>query len=178
VGVLSKKHADGARLHGPFAALRAPWAGAWQTDAGVTDATCGGAALDLQGRLLGMLQIWSPIQHGRFSGIAFVEPWPAIEAVLPQLKEGRVYSAGFLGVEWRDGGASGPAVVGAVLERSAASAAGLAAGDVIAAVNGTPTLSVPDVAQALGGLWSGDEVVLSIERGKQRLELRAILGRR
>jgi serine protease Do len=178
VGVLSKRHADDACLHGPLALMRAPWAGAWQTDAGVTDATCGGAAVDLEGRLLGMLQIWSPLQHGRFSGIAFVEPWPAIEAVLPQMKEGRVYAAGFLGIEWKDVPTGGVPVIGAVLERSAASAAGLAAGDVISAVNGTPTRSVPDVAKILGGLWSGDEIVLTIERGRQRLELRATLGRR
>ena len=62
MGILSKVHADTAA---------APWRGMWQTDAGAIDGNVGGAAVDLEGRLLGMLTFWDPARHGRNSGIAF-----------------------------------------------------------------------------------------------------------
>lgn len=117
VGILSKQHEADAS---------AAWRGQWQTDAGVTDGNCGGALVDVRGRLLGMLQIWHPMQHGRNSGIGFVVPWDDVEAALPRLQEGHSRKRGFLGIQFRDG-AKEP-FLGTVTEASPAARAGLKAG--------------------------------------------------
>ncbi|MFM8980379.1 MAG: S1C family serine protease, partial [Planctomycetia bacterium] len=94
VGVLSKLHAP---------SQPAAWRGDWQTDAGVTDANAGGAAVDLEGRVYGMLRTWAPLQHGRSSGIGFVLPWARIQEALPSLRQGRAWKRGYMGITWKQG---------------------------------------------------------------------------
>ncbi len=167
-GVLSKFHskASGDR-----------WAGHWQTDASLTDATCGGAAVDLEGRMIGMLQLWAPNRHGRNSGIGFVVPWSEIEGVLEDLKQGRVFQQPFLGVVWAPD-AGGGLKLGEVVPKSAAATAGLKVGDVIKAINGTPVDSVVTARNALQGRWSGDELTMTIVRGQEQLDIKVTLGAR
>ena len=167
-GVLSKYHSkqNGVR-----------WAGHWQTDASLTDATCGGAAVDLEGRLIGMLQLWAPMEHGRNSGIGFVVPWNEIADVLEDLEQGRIFQRPFLGVIWAPDPGGG-LKLSEVVAGSAAAKGGLKVGDVIKAVDGVPITSVADALQALQGRWSGDALTLTITRGDKQLDLPMTLGAR
>jgi len=165
-GVLSKQH--------PLDATDR-WAGAWQTDASLTDATCGGAAVDLEGRMIGMLQLWAPSRHGRNSGIGFIVPWSQIEEVLPQLMQGRDFRAPFLGIEWAQG-ADAALTIARVIPGTAAAKAGLMKDDVIVAMDGVAMDSLQQAGAFLRRKWSGDRVTITVERGSDVLDLEAVLG--
>jgi S1-C subfamily serine protease len=169
VGILSKRHAE---------TTPSPWAGQWQTDAGSTDANCGGAAIDVEGRLLGVMTIWSATQHGRNSGIGFIVPWTQIQPVLGEMKRGRTFQAPFMGVMWTllESGLS--TVLDQVVEDSPAAKAGLKKGDEIVAIDGEPVADPGDVRTRLRGRWSGDTLMLTVKRGAETLQLELVLGAR
>jgi len=122
---------------------------------------CGGAAVDLEGRLLGLFTLWYPARHGRSSGVAFVVPWAKILEALPALREGRGPVAGFLGVKF--GGGRAPRLE-EVLPGTAAERAGLRAGDVIRRIDREETAAVEDVIVVLGFRCGGDSVRVTVER--------------
>lgn len=165
IGILSKQHAGDASQ---------PWRGQWQTDAGVTDANCGGALVDLRGRLLGILQVWHPLGHGRNSGIGFVVPWCDVEAALPRLREGHSRARGRLGIGFREG-ATIP-ILGTVDAGTAAAKAGLVPGDRIVGVNGADTPTVQDVIRRLVVRWEGETLTLEIERDGKTFTVEVALG--
>ncbi|MHC5010998.1 MAG: S1C family serine protease [Planctomycetota bacterium] len=167
VGVLSKQHAEDALD---------PWRGQWQTDAGATDANCGGAVIDLRGRLVGMLQIWSPPRHGRNSGIGFVVTWDQIAAALPDLKEGRTRRPGTMGVNLEE--VDEAVRVQAVVPGSPAAAAGLLPGDRIRAIDGHETPGIDVLRRLLLARWAGDRIRITVERGEETLEIELVLGAR
>lgn len=167
IGILAKQHAVDAP---------AAWRGQWQTDAGVTDGNCGGALVDLEGRLLGILQIWHPAGHGRNSGIGFVVPWPEVVKALPCLEKGVSPARGFLGVRWRPG-ATDPTLV-EVLPETPAAAAGLQPGDRIVAVMGRPTRTVREVHGALVFRWEGETLSITVERDGKTVEVEVTLAAR
>jgi S1-C subfamily serine protease len=164
-GILSKRHAPD---------VPDPWRGQWQTDAGATDANCGGAVVDLKGRLLGMLQVWSPPRHGRNSGIGFVVGYDQIAASLPALKEGRSLVRGVLGVNL-DPAASG-VVLQAVVPDSPAARAGLRAGDRILAVGEVEVADVQRFRGLLLNRWAGDRVRIRYERDGEEAEVEVELA--
>jgi S1-C subfamily serine protease len=138
VGLLSK-------LHAPLAT--SAWRGDWQTDAGVTDANCGGAAVDLEGRVYGMLRVWAPLTHGRSSGIGFVLPWARIQEALPSLRAGRVWRRGLVGIGWkRDVDVP---TVDEVTPGSPGESAGLKPGDRIRSIDGESVATVADARRLL-----------------------------
>lgn len=158
-GILSRRH--------PLDAA-GPWRGTWQTDAPVFDGNAGGAAVDLEGRLLGLFTLWYPARHGRSSGVAFVVPWGRIQAALPSLREGRSPAAAFLGVKFMRG--DEPRVE-AVLPGTAAERAGLFAGDVIRRIDREETTAMADVIVVLGFRSGGDLVNVTVERNGSLLTL-------
>lgn len=178
VGILSKEHSADLRLPGQLSALKAPWAGMWQTDAGLADTNCGGAVVDLTGRLLGVAQVWTPSQHGRASGVGFVVPWSRIAPVLGALQAGRTFARALLGVTWVDADPLAPPVIATVIEGSSAARAGLQPGDRIQSIDGVALGAVGEAAERLRERWSGDEVTLGVDRGGRRLEVPVRLGRR
>ncbi len=176
VGILSKFHSPESKK---------VWRGQWQTDAGATDANSGGPAVDLNGRLLGMMTPWD-IQHGRNSGIGFVVPWEAIAAVLPQMAEGRTYARPYMGVQWdlpapeegqepADYGTYRPRIK-RVIDGSAAAAAGLQPGDVIIEFGGERVDTIAACSGVLDHLWSGDTVKIKVRRDGHALDLECTLG--
>jgi len=169
LGILSKRHAD---------TTDAPWASQWQTDAGITDANCGGAAVDLHGRLLGILTIWSAAMHGRNSGIGFVIPWAQIGPVLAEMKRGRSFRPPFFGIMWKVIGSDLTTVLDQVIEGKAASKAGLKPGDEIVKIDGEGVATPNDVRQRMRGKWSGDTLVLTIRRAGEEREIPLVLGAR
>jgi S1-C subfamily serine protease len=169
VGILSKQHTE---------TTPDPWAGQWQTDAGVTDANCGGAAVDVEGRLFGVASIWSSSQHGRNSGIGFVIPWTQIEPALGELKRGRTFRAPFMGVMWKLAGGTVTTVLEQVVPGSAAEQAGLKPGDEITSIDGEPVATADDIRRRLAGRWSGDTLALTVRRGDETLQVQLTLGAR
>lgn len=165
VGVLSKYHVE---------ATGGPWRGHWQTDAAATDANRGGALVDLRGRVIGMLQVWSAPLFGRNSGIGFVVPWERIQSALPYLKEGR--GRGFLGVVWKPGVET--ATITQVVPRSPAAAAGLQPGDTIVGMGERDTPTKAEVADEFALRWAGETLKLTILRGRKELSFDVVLGER
>lgn len=165
-GILSKQHEPDAKD---------AWAGQWQTDCSGTDATSGGAVVDLRGRLVGMLHVWDPGRHGRNSGIAFVVPWPQINAVLPELRKGRVFSPPLVGVRWEPDPEAG-LLVRSVVADGPAFKAGIKVNDVVTAINGQEIENIAQVPGMLKGRWSGDKITLTVKRGEETLEVELTLG--
>ncbi len=166
MGILSKEHPETAP---------SPWRGMWQTDAGALDGNVGGAAVDLEGRIVGMLTVWDPAKHGRNSGIGFVIPWSKIQASVPELLAGRAPVRGLMGV-WFGRGAV--PVIDRVNETSAASRAGVQPGDVIRAVDDQPTPTVLEVLQIVHQRMAGETVRISVERAGRVQTLTLVLGER
>ncbi|MFV1958120.1 MAG: trypsin-like peptidase domain-containing protein [Planctomycetota bacterium] len=167
VGILSKPHAD---------TLLRPWRGDWQTDVNTTDANCGGAVVDLKGRLLGMLHIWSPPLFGRNSGIAFLVPWYRIEASLESLKKGESPRRGWLGVRLEPG--NEVVRIAGVEAGSPAAEAGLDVGDRVVAIDGLPVAAPRNLLEHLASRWEGETLVFTVQRGGKRLEMGIVLGAR
>jgi S1-C subfamily serine protease len=172
-GVVSKRHADG---------IEEPWRGQIQTDAACTDGNCGGAVVDLDGKLVGVLTLWNPIRHGRNSGVAFVVPWDKIEGVLLAMKDGRSFRMPRIGVQW-------PAVnkrldpdaapkIEAIAKDGPAEKAGMLAGDVLVKVGEWPVKSIADVHKALTGFYAGDHLAFTVTRGGATVVLDVELGTR
>jgi S1-C subfamily serine protease len=167
-GILSKHHERDAPR---------PWRGQWQTDAGATDGNVGGPVVDLRGRVVGMLTIWSPAHHGRNSGIAFVVPWDRILAALPDMKAGKTLQRGYLGILWKGDGRSEPRIKDVVPD-SGAARAGLAADDVVVRVGTAPISIVFEASERLPHYWEGDTLTLTIRRGTELRDINVILGAR
>ena len=165
VGVLSKQHA---------ATSEDNWSGQWQTDAGCTDANAGGAAVTLRGDLLGIMNLWAPLRHGRNSGIGFITPWPMIAPHLAALKAGR--KAAFMGVVWEQ--QSEVLRLARVVKDSPAGRAGLKAGDVLLTLDGQAVGSPGDARVVLRRFWAGDELVVGVRRGEETLDVHLTLGAR
>jgi S1-C subfamily serine protease len=166
-GIVSRVHPDDAE---------GPWRGNVQTDAGGTDATAGGALVDLRGRLLGVSTIWSPFIHGRNSGIAFGIPWTKVLEALPRLKEGRSVRFPFLGVEF-DTSASDARLV-LIVPGGAAEKAGVKVGDRIVAIDGKPVKTALDAIRLIRDRTAGDAVRLRLDRGGTTVEVEAVLAER
>jgi S1-C subfamily serine protease len=166
VGIVSRVHDDESDE---------PWRNNVQTDAPVTDATCGGALVDLHGRLLGVATIWAPTMHGRAAGIGFGVRWAQVVQALPAMKEGKSRRAGaFLGVGFE--GDVGR--IGEVRPGSPAAKAGLQVGDRIAKVGGVETPTSRDVVRKIRERSPGDPLRLTVEREGRTREVEVVLVER
>jgi S1-C subfamily serine protease len=167
IGMLSRIHPDDAD---------APWRGNFQTDAGMTDGTVGGALVDVQGRLLGVAALWDVAGQGRNSGIGYGIPWSRIEAALPAMKEGNsLVLNGYLGVAFERGEV---AKISEVTPESPAARAGLAAGDVILEIEGKKVQFVFEARAKIRSRRAGETLKMVVERDKKRIDVVATLGER
>ncbi len=170
LGMFSRSHpADSGDL----------WRGDFQTDAGVTDTDCGGAMVDIEGRLLGVATLWQPTQQGRNSGIGFGIPWDRIEAALPQMREGKSYryGNGYLGVAWTQDEKDEVRIDG-LPEDGPAAKAGVQVGDRILAIDGKDLKNLADAQEAIRTRFAGDKVTLTLDRNGKRVYLEVELGDR
>jgi S1-C subfamily serine protease len=102
-------------------------------------------------------------------------PVDEIKRSLPALKRGEEPQRAFLGVS--SGVApEGGAAVGAVVENSPASRAGLREGDRIVEIADQPVRDPDDVSAVVNARRPGDEVSLVVERGGERRTLTVTLG--
>lgn len=80
----------------------------------------------------------------------------------------------FLGVSLQD--SDNGVTVADVVSGSAAADAGIAAGDIITAINGADVATVEEAKTAIAGLSVGDEVTVDLMRGDEAMTLTATLG--
>ena len=146
----------------------------------MTDGNCGGALVDIHGRLLALAMIWDPAGQGRESGIGFGIPWARIENAMPRLKAGTsfVYSTGILGVSLEPDRAGSSLHFTDVRADGPAAKAGAHVGDVVAALDGKPLKSPIDFYRAMRVRVPGEKVVVTVKRGAATIDLTVELAKR
>ena len=156
-----------------------------QTDAAINSGNSGGALLNLKGELIGInTAIIGP--YGGNVGIAFAIPSNMVKNLTQQLLEFGEIRRGILGIR---GGEVTPelaksfdldithgAFIFQVTPDSAADKAGLKAGDVITAVNGTTIKSFAALRAKIGTLSAGKEISLDIIQENKKKKVNVTLG--
>ena len=150
-----------------------------QTDASINPGNSGGPLFNARGEVVGMNTAINP--NGQ--GIGFAIPSDELRRVIdPLLQKGHV-ERGQLGIRIQDvdaakvaaGADTRGALVGGVLQNSAAERAGLRQGDVIVSVDGTSIPHARDLSRAVGRRAPHETVKLEVLRGGTRLTVPVIL---
>ena len=142
-----------------------------QTSAAINPGNSGGALVDITGRVIGIptLAATDPEFGGaQAPGIGFAIPSNTAREIAAQLiSSGQVPHAqrAFLGIEATTI-VGGGVLVQAVKKGGPADTAGIKPGDVITAINGTPTPSTEALSLALTKLKPGQEAKVELIRGK------------
>lgn len=156
-----------------------------QTDAPINPGNSGGPLVNASGDVIGVnTAIFSP--SGGNVGIGFAVPSAMVKRVVAELKtEGRV-ERGWLGVSMQPldaelatalkAGAEKGVLVASVEAEGPAAKAGLKAGDVVTALDGTAIATPRDLATAVGSAKPGAAMTLAIRREGEAKELRVTLG--
>lgn len=156
-----------------------------QTDAAINSGNSGGALVNLNGELIGInTAILGP--NGGNIGIAFAIPANMVKNLTQQLLEFGEIRRGILGIK---GGEVTPdlaksfaldvkqgAFIYQVTPDSAADKAGLKAGDVITAVNGTSIKSFAALRAKIGTLSAGKKVSLNVIQENRPKMISVTLG--
>jgi S1-C subfamily serine protease len=174
-----------------------------QTDAAINPGNSGGPLINMKGEVVG---INTAIQSatGEFSGIGFAVPSNTVKKVVPILIEKGEFSHPWMGIsgtdvdpelaEVRGLNSSKGFLVVSVIEGSPAEKAGLLGvtetkevdgrefamdGDIITSIDGKTVRKISDILVHLQREKSiGDEMILSVNRGGEVLELTMILEER
>jgi putative serine protease PepD len=140
--------------------------GVIQTSAPINPGNSGGALVDLQGRVIGIptLAATDPQLGGSAPGIGFAIPANTVGDIAGQLiGQGKVTRShrAYLGVQVA-ATTSGGLLVAEVQPGGPAAKAGIAAGELLAAVNGTATPDPATLADVLAGLNPGQTVTVAV----------------
>lgn len=144
-----------------------------QTDASINPGNSGGALVNLNGELVGINTAILSRSGGNI-GIGFAVPMNMARQVMDQIIEYGEVQRGVLGVRVQDLTAeiaeafdierNDGALIAQVTPNSPAAEAGLEAGDIVTAVNGTAIADANAMANAIGLLKIGDEVDITFVR--------------
>src|SRR3954469_23770460 len=156
-----------------------------QIDAPVNRGNSGGPTFDVDGGVIGVnTAIYSP--SGGSVGIAFAIPAETVKTVIGQLKDKGTVSRGWIGVQIQPVSAdiadslglkgTQGALVAEPQADSPAVKAGIQAGDVITAVNGTPVRDARDLARQIGAMSPGTTVRLTVQQKGQEKTISVTLG--
>ena len=156
-----------------------------QTDASINPGNSGGALIDIDGDLIGInTAIIAP--SGGNVGIGFAVPVEMAAAVMNQILEYGEVRRGRLGVmiqdvtpelaEALDLRTSEGAVITEVQAGSAADDAGLAAGDVVVAVDGTPVANGSELRNRIGLTPLGEKLEVTVLRDGRRRSFDVEIG--
>ena len=153
-----------------------------QTSAAINPGNSGGALVDLQGQVIGIptLAATDPqLGGGAASGIGFAIPANTVRDIAAQLiSQGKVTNShrAWLGVEVA-ATTSGGLLVTKVEAGGPAARAGIRAGELVTAVQGTATPDPATLADVLAGLRPGQTVRVEVARpGGARRTVRVTLG--
>jgi S1-C subfamily serine protease len=138
-----------------------------QTSAAINPGNSGGALVDIQGDVIGIPTLAASDQQlgGAAVGIGFALPSNDVKNYAQQIiAHGKVVNSdrAYLGIEAGDTGAG--VYVESVQPGSPAATAGLAVGDVITAIGGTPTPTFEDLGTVLANLKPGQTVAVKFTR--------------
>ena len=170
-GIISATHRIGRR--------------AVQTDANTSPVNYGGPLVDLQGRVVGLCVPLSPGDGGPGSsgvewydsGIGFAIPIAGLEPIIDRMKKGETLVPGFLGVQMDPtSDAKSGAKIKEVVKDGPAEKAGLAAGDILASVEGAEITDPPSLTRTMGEYLAGQKVKVVILRGGEKKEFEVTLG--
>ncbi len=156
-----------------------------QTDASINPGNSGGALIDIDGSLIGInTAIIAP--SGGNVGIGFAVPVAMAEAVVEQLLEYGEVRRGRLGIiiqditpelaEALDLEAAEGALVTQVQEGSAAEDAGLAAGDIVIALDGSPITNSSELRNRIGLTPVGEDIEIAFLRDGRRRTIDVEIG--
>jgi len=144
-----------------------------QIDAAVNQGNSGGPTFNLAGEVVGVnTAIFSP--SGGNVGIAFAIPASLAQSVVQQLIEDGSVERGYMGVSIQNvtpeiadslglEEAKG-ALINSANEGDPAAEAGIKAGDVVIAVNGTPIASPRELARMVAGIKPGSKIDVTVWR--------------
>lgn len=168
---------------GIISALDRVWGKALQTDAAVSPNNYGGALINLQGEVVGLLVPMSPMSDDEVagvewydSGIGFVVPADQLQQAVSRLKTGTDLHAGRIGMTLEKSVAmSGPPVVTSVLPNSPAENAGLEKGDRIVRIGQKNVTRSAEIKYELAGRYAGDGFDMLVRRGDGTIECQGTL---
>jgi serine protease Do len=156
-----------------------------QIDAPVNKGNSGGPTFDVDGNVIGVnTAIFSP--SGGSVGIAFAIPSDTVRSVVAQLKDKGSVTRGWIGVQIQTVTPEIADSLGLKTHEGALVAepqgngpavkAGIEAGDVITAVNGTPVKDARDLAKMIGALPPGSTATLTVWRKGEEKRFSIVLG--
>jgi putative serine protease PepD len=159
-----------------------------QTDAPINPGNSGGPLVNAAGQVIGLNdQIETNNTNGQgegsSSGVGFATPSNSDARIARELiSTGQAHNA-WVGVSLNPNVSGGAAIwnsssTGAapITPGSPAAKAGLQAGDLITAVNGTPVASVNQFVATIANYAPGDTVTLTVNRGGQTKKIKLTLG--
>ena len=156
-----------------------------QTDASINPGNSGGALVNLRGELIGINTAILSAGNAGNVGIGFAIPINMVRKIVDQLIEYGEVRRGMLGVVMQNltpelARAFGldmhqGVVISQVIENSAASKAGLKAGDVVTKVNDTPIKSASQMRNIVGLMRVGDEMSITVIRDGETLKMNATI---
>ena len=151
-----------------------------QTDAPINPGNSGGPLVDLQGRVIGIdSAIATANGQGGSVGLGFAIPVDQASRVAQELMNGGTATKPVLGVEGSTGGtgqSAAGATIAAVTPDSPAAQAGLVAGDVVTAVNGTKVDDFADLIARIGAQTPGSQITLTVGQGSAAHPVTVTLG--
>ncbi|HYE04916.1 MAG TPA: S1C family serine protease [Planctomycetota bacterium] len=148
-----------------------------QIDALANYGNLGGAVVDAEGAVVGMVAMLGPREDWPWlinSGVALFTPSAAIRDALPALERGKRLDEkpGFgLGVRLQHDRLGGRLVVIELVLGMGAADGGVLAGDVLLSVDGKDARTHQAVTRALIPHQAGDRVVVRVRRGDQEIDL-------
>jgi S1-C subfamily serine protease len=149
-----------------------------QTDAAINPGNSGGALSDRQGRVIGINDIIFSRSGGN-EGVGFAIPVTRAMQVAERLVSGEVIESGFLGVSGQDTlEGRGGALIESVEPGSAAEAAGIEAGDLVVAIDGSTIEGIEDLAGQVRTRHAGDTVEVTVVRDGEEQTVTVTLGER
>ena len=168
---------------GIVSATKRVWGKAIQTDAKTSPVNYGGALIDVEGQVMGIITPLSPTGSGETAGvewydggIGFAIPLEDVYASLEQLKRGTDLLPGLLGITFAGGQSLNvPAIVDRVRYNSPAYEAGLKTNDQIIEADDEKIARVAQLKHVIGRKYAGDRVKLVVKRGDSSLAFDTLL---
>lgn len=160
---------------GIVSAVNRVWGKAIQTDAKISPVNYGGALVDVDGSVMGVLVPLSPQDNSPVagvewydSGIGFAIPLVDVLATLDRLKQGKDLRPGLAGFNFASTDMfGGDTKIDRVRYDSPMYRAGFKDGDLIVELDGHKVIRPAQVRHVLGGKIEGDKLAISIKRGDE-----------